>query len=290
MSQISADVQIKQEQESELKPKRERSPGFPCIPLKAAIDRLTSYSEKFGRHSTPIAKVSSVWNMAPKGSQSIQTIAALKYYGLINDEGLGDKRQIQISNDGQVYLRARQDEIKKKLLQKFALNPKEINKYWLKWGDDRPHNEVCLDTLTLGEETEVKYNDRGAHLFLKVYDETIEFAELSKYDKIESVESGLEEQEEEFIEREPDNMTATAFKSNQTIAQPQSVVKNVPVYQSEWDESALILEGKVLLKFPTSEISEESCTDLEDWFKNITTRLKRIAKSKANTPKELIEN
>ncbi|NTU50286.1 MAG: hypothetical protein HGA87_05305 [Desulfobulbaceae bacterium] len=61
------------------------------------------------------------------------------------------------------------------MLKRFALNPKEIAKFWEKWGCNRPPDVVCEDTLVL----ENAYNPKAAPLFLRVYDETIAFAGLN---------------------------------------------------------------------------------------------------------------
>lgn len=77
-------------------------------------------------------------------------------------------------------MRAQQDSIKKELLKRLALNPKEIEKFWKLWGEDRPHEAVCLDDLVL----KYNYNEKAAPLFLKVYDQTIGYAGLKSSDKM----------------------------------------------------------------------------------------------------------
>lgn len=159
---------------------RDRSPAFPFISLQAAIERLTDFDRVFGRHPTPANKVGLAWEMKENSSQAAQTLAALKYFGLLDYEGSGDTRKAFITEDGRTYLRAQQDEIKQKILKRLALTPKEISKFWEIWGSDRPHDAVCLDTLVI----ENKYNEKAAPIFIRVYDETIAFAGLRFSDKI----------------------------------------------------------------------------------------------------------
>jgi len=167
------------EQQAE-KVARERSPSFPFISLKAAVARLQDFEEKFLRQEPTADRVYLAWGMKGDTSQSQQTLAALKSFGLIDYKGTGPKRPVAISDMGRKYLRAQQDGIKQDLLKMFALKPKWISYFWSKWGADRVPDEIRLDALVLDH----KFNENAAPKFLKVYDETIAFAGLSSSDKV----------------------------------------------------------------------------------------------------------
>jgi hypothetical protein len=160
-------------------PKKERSPSFPFIPLKGAIERLEAFEKHFGRHSSPATLVGPAWGMKAQSSQSDQTLAALRSFGLLNYEGIGPKRLVSITEDGRRYLRAQQDSVKDAVLKQAALRPRIIRKFWAIWGADRPPDAVALDTLIL----ENGFSDTGARAFLKVYDDTVAYAKLSGSDK-----------------------------------------------------------------------------------------------------------
>lgn len=161
---------------------RERSPSFPFIPLDAAIERLIEFDAYSKRHPVPVNKVGLAWGMAPKTSQSDQTIAALRSFGLVEYQGTGDRKEAVLTPDARTYLRAQQDEIKRQVLKRAALYPKNIMKFWSIWGAARPSDEVCLDKLILDN----RFSDKGARSFLKVYDATIAYANLSESDKVAS--------------------------------------------------------------------------------------------------------
>lgn len=168
---------------------KDRSPSFPFIPLKTAIERLESFEKTFGRHHAPAAKVGLAWGMKEKSSQADQTLAALKSFGLLKYEGMGDARHAALTDEGRNYLRANQDSKKKEILKICALRPKIIRKFWAIWGADRPLDAVALDKLI-----EDGFSDGGAHNFLKVYDETTAFAGLSESDKVD-LEAGDNDEE-----------------------------------------------------------------------------------------------
>jgi hypothetical protein len=160
---------------------RDRSPSFPFIPLKTAVERLEAFEKKFSRHPTPAAKAGLAWGLREKSSQADQTLAALKSFGLVKYEGMGPARQVSLTLEGRNYLRALQDSIKRQILKQCALRPRIIRKFWAIWQDDRPPDEVALDSLVM----EHRFSDGGARSFLRVYDDTISFAGLSVSDKIE---------------------------------------------------------------------------------------------------------
>jgi hypothetical protein len=160
---------------------RDRSPSFPFIPLKTAVERLTAFEEHHKRAPTSPDRIGPAWEMRPNSSQAAQTIAALKAYGLLEPHrGENGARAIIVSEDGRTYLRAQQDSIKRDVLRRAALRPKQIEMCWRDWGADRPADAACLDHLVLSSG----FSKDGADKFLRVYDATIGFAGLAKADKI----------------------------------------------------------------------------------------------------------
>jgi len=153
---------------------KDRSPSYPFISLRTAIERLEALERIFGRHPAPASKIGLAWNMKEKSSQAFQTVAALKGYGLVEYEGSNEARVARISDRGRTYLRAQQDHIKREVLQLAALEPKIMRTFWEIWGADRPPDPVCLDDLVLKH----RFTDTAAKTFLKVYDETIEYSGL----------------------------------------------------------------------------------------------------------------
>lgn len=168
---------------------KDRSPSFPFIPLKTAIERLEAFDKKFGRHPAPAAKAALAWDMKEKSSQGDQTLAALKSYGLIKYDGMGAARHASLTDAGRNYLRAQQESIKKDILKSAALSPKNMRAYWAAWGADRPPDEVALDKLIL----EGSFSEGGARNFLKVYDDTISYAGLSNSDKLDPEQEGSDD-------------------------------------------------------------------------------------------------
>lgn len=166
------------EQEPHPKAPRERSPSFPFIPLKGAVERLEAFERYFGRHPAPTTKAGLAWGMKEKSSQADQTLAAMRSFGFIGYEGAGSGRVAVLTEEARNYIRTQQESVKEQILQQCALRPRIIRKYWTTWGADRPPDAVALDELY-----DAGFTDAGAENFLRVYDETIAFSGLFDSDK-----------------------------------------------------------------------------------------------------------
>jgi hypothetical protein len=157
-----------------------RSPSFPFVALKPAVERLEAFEKHFGGHPAPAGTTGMAWGMKERSSQADQTLAALRSFGLIEYEGMGPARTVSLTEEGRAYLRSQQEAEKQRILKQCALRPRIIRKFWAMWGADRPQDDAALEVLTRKDA----FSDAGAANFLKVYDETIAFAGLSSSEKI----------------------------------------------------------------------------------------------------------
>ena len=170
---------------------RDRSPAYPNIPLKAAIERLVEFDAHFKRSPARPEKIGEAWGIKGKAYVD-RTTAALRYYGLLQYQGGGKDRYIVTSDWGKAYLRSAQEETKQTVIKKAALLPKQIAFFWSQWGTDRPADAACLDELMFNH----RFGEAGARDFLKVYDATITYAGLTGSDKPDPI-AGAHPPEEE---------------------------------------------------------------------------------------------
>lgn len=257
-----------------VKAKRDRSPAYPFISLKTAMDRLSAFEAKFGRHPAPLEKAGIAWDLKPDSSQAAQTLSAMKYFGLLEYAGSTEHRAAVITEQARNYLRTQQATLKADMLKSFALKPKSMQNYWAKWNADRPIDEICLDELMLKDS----YTEVAAKLFLRVYDETIAFSGLAQADKIASMD-GEEEQQGETAPLPPP-AAKEPLMTNQFPVQPapapalaviQSFVGSVAMKQ----DTFTLDEGPVVLQWP-STMSATSFEDFNDW---ISLQLRKIKRS-----------
>jgi hypothetical protein len=102
-----------------------RSPAYPFIPVAKALDQTRALHKQEGEYAAPLASAFDAWGYGSKSSGGRQTLAALKYYGLIDIIGEGDARKVKISDQARrILLDTREDETEKKaLIRKVAMSP-----------------------------------------------------------------------------------------------------------------------------------------------------------------------
>jgi hypothetical protein len=237
---------------------RDRSPAFPVIPLKDALERLVQFETHFKRSSARPEKVMEAWDISAKGYAD-RIVAALRYFGLVDYQGQPGSRSVVVSEEGRKYLRAQQDEIKHEVIRAAALRPKQIAKFWADWGTDRPANAACLDELTMKNG----FSDGGARDFLKVYDATITFAGLGEHDKV------LPRVGEEKVEREEDRK-ATPLPPP-LVNQHRQQVKIMEGERIAFTEEGQ--PGQYLKLIASGEVDDTMLEALEDFVKRQRKRL-----------------
>jgi len=201
---------------------RDRSPAYPIIPLGPALERLAEFEAHFKRSPARPEKAGDAWGIKAK-AYTDRTVAALRYFGLLEYQTANGARSVVVSELGRNYLRAQQEETKRQIIAEVALKPKQIATFWALWGADRPADAACLDQLMLQNG----FSDAGARDFLKVYDATISFSGLKSSDKIAPVDPADDE-----LPEETEDDGSNVSEENQ-IDKPDRVAKKVKTMPGE---------------------------------------------------------
>lgn len=169
---------------------RQRSPKYPSISLKEAINRAKIFKDKEGWNKANIPVALKAWGYAAKSSGGLQTIASLKNYGLMNDEGSSSKRCVYLSGFSKQIL---QDNRKvsperDEAIKQAALKPRIFAELWVKWGKIGLPSDENMEYFLLSEKN---FNENSVSDLIKKFKETIEFAKLTSSD-------GVEERNEEL--------------------------------------------------------------------------------------------
>jgi len=126
-----------------------------------------------------LSDLAAAWGMGIKSSGTIQTVAALGAYGLLEDQGSGEARKFKVTD---LAFRALEDQrpgAREAALAEAALKPKLISEYVEKWKDGRPADGICISELRF----ERSFTEDGAKAFLKVFDDTVGFTKGAESDK-----------------------------------------------------------------------------------------------------------
>jgi hypothetical protein len=167
------------------KRKRTRSPAYPFVNLETAITRAKQFFDKEQRNAANISVAVTHWGYGNESSNGAQTIAALTSFGLLQDEGIGDKRKVRLTQNAlRILLDARPDSKERaELVKQAALAPKIHQQLWEKWGTNLPSDAQLRHTLLL--EWPIPFNENAVDGFIREYRETVAFAKLLEFDKLD---------------------------------------------------------------------------------------------------------
>lgn len=162
--------------------KKHRSPAYPFISLKKALERAKTLYEHDKRHPTPLPVAAKHWGYGEKSSGGLQTVSALKQYALLEDVGGGGGRRVKLTD---LALAILLDEVpnspdRAKAVKRAALNPKLYAEMFEKWGIELPSDESVRTYL----KRDKLFNDDAVGGVIKDYKDTLEYAKLTESDKI----------------------------------------------------------------------------------------------------------
>src|SRR3954452_1688072 len=79
--------------------KRFRSPPYPGVDLREAIEKATQLYAKAHQNAVGVGVLAEAWDFGSVRSSGIWTMAAaLLQFGLLEDEGSGEKRKFKITD------------------------------------------------------------------------------------------------------------------------------------------------------------------------------------------------
>ena len=150
-----------------------RSPSFPGISLKTAVERAQAIWDRYKQFPQPVKTYTDAWNYkSPKTGPASVTFAAMRKYGLVSVAGNGDDRTASLT-DLAVDILMKPDHLAE--LQHAALLPPIHKETWERFGTDVP----TADALRYEFVRQRGFTDTGLNDFLREYRETITYAQLS---------------------------------------------------------------------------------------------------------------
>jgi hypothetical protein len=151
--------------------KKVRSPSFPFVGLREALDRARAFYEAEQRNAARPETAAAHWGYSPKSSGGKQTIAALRSFGLLEGDSL-----VKLSGRAlRILLDEREgSEERSRLVQQAALMPPVHARLWERYGAELPSPQTLRLSLILDEG----FNENSVDDFLTEYRETLEYARL----------------------------------------------------------------------------------------------------------------
>jgi len=160
---------------------RHRSPAYPAIPLRKALERAKEFYSVQKQHAAPTTATVGIWGFGSKSSGGAQVISALKQYGLLSESGEGESRQLQLTDVALGIIRDEREPSPDRdaAIRKAALLPKIYAEMWKKWDGHLPAEATVKYFLT----HERDYNETAIPDLIASYKDTVVFAKLAEPDK-----------------------------------------------------------------------------------------------------------
>jgi hypothetical protein len=290
---------------------RERSPAYPFIGLSEALERARQFFKIERKNAAFVHVAVKHWGYKEKSSGGIQTIAALKAFGLMKDAGSGKDRKVQLSDLG---LQIIQDERlespeRDQLVKRAALTPKIHATLWNKYRGELP----SPDNLTHELKVEFGFNPNVIDDFIDEYKDTISLAKLSDSDMVSlEVNGGRSEKGVyiphvgDYVQWEPGGVlqftepkrvrdispdgkfafvegSQTGLPIGELMREvapgftkniPQHLQGQLPQNKNMKEDVFSLSEGRVVIQWPTP-LSADSIQDVKDWLKIVERKIAR---------------
>jgi len=191
------------------KKSRQRSPNYPAIGLEKALERAQTIKDQAGRHAMPIGVAYGAWNY--KTAAGDQTVAALRAFGLIEVEGVKDKRQLKLTEAAWRILGNAPD--RPELLKVAALRPEIHKRIWEKYEGAAVSDAILGDYL----KWDLGFNATFVDSFITQFRATIAFANVNSSDTVAG---------EYSEERESEETAPMQSQTTPTRVTPSNITQN----------------------------------------------------------------
>lgn len=105
---------IASETETKPKPRRHRSPAYPSLSLREAVQKAEAFYRNHGIHRVSTEAVAKGWNFEGVSGMAGRAIASLKQFGLLSEEEENGHRLVKLSDLGRKIVQLSSDDTRRK--------------------------------------------------------------------------------------------------------------------------------------------------------------------------------
>ena len=227
---------------------RTRSPSYPGIDLKEAIEKARIIYSNEGQSAALVDTIARHWGYKPSSGSANVNLAALRKFGLVTYEGTGDSRKarltdaaLRIIRDDQPVSRERDEAIRRA-----ALAPAIHKELW-KMTQEGASDASLIDFLKFVQS----FSDGAAPDLVQEFKRTIAFAKLAETDSVSDSDSDTDLDEDiDLMDVQPEGSgTQVLIRKPQTyripLTQRKMVVFQIPreIDEPEWDQMMAVLKA-----------------------------------------------
>lgn len=252
--------------------RRGRSPSYPAISLDAAVQRAKELWDEEKQYPAPAETAVKHWGYRSLNGPAGLALAALKKFGLVEYEGSGSDRLVQLTDLAVEIIANPDQQAKAAAIQTAALQPAIHKELWDKYGSSLPSNDNLKWELT----RQRNFTNTGATEFIREYRRTIAVAQLAGTDSVATQTPESETQddshdEEERVTSPPARRQPRPHRMSESNANvltiplpgrtPVIIEGDFPISDQQWDQLMAVLNA---MKPGLVSVAEEHASDLED--------------------------
>jgi hypothetical protein len=220
------------------KPARMRSPNYPGVSLRAAVERARVFYTADKRSWSHVDTALHHWGFQPKSGGGLVVLAALKSFGLLETEGIGNVRRVRLTEFGLRILLLDAPEHaaeRQRLFQEAALKPKIHAELWKYYKGVLPSDP----TLRYELMTSRGFTENAVKEFIPQYKDTIAFANLTAGDKLTGNDGDNSPPPDPFAvppvsQTHVTSTPASSTPAGQDVGKPSTRVVNLPLSGDTW--------------------------------------------------------
>jgi hypothetical protein len=292
------------------KKKRQRSPNYPAVGLKEAIDRLKLFMKEDGRAGAAPGIAAKHIGFSTAHGQAYSVLAALKKFGLVEDK---DGRLIPTQRAVEINSLPESDPRRLKAIRDAALSPAIYAELIAQYKDT---GLPATDTLAGELEAYKGFNPNAVKEFLKGFKDTLDFAGLTDFSVLGSeltaeddgapkvkigdfvqwecrgqiqfrepkrVRSFSDDGQYVFVDGSNTGMPIAEVSVEEAPANPPNLPRIVPPPREARtgggsatmrQDVFSITEGDVVLSWPTP-LSSDSIEEIKDWLRIAERKISR---------------
>jgi hypothetical protein len=175
-----------------------RSPNYPILTLEKSLEMVRKLYDAYQQKAVPAPLAMEAMGYSIKSGRSIQMMASLSYYQLIDAErGQIENRKVNVTNLAVTIIKHPDPKEREKAIKEAALNPSIFNKIIEKYPGQLPQERLLEWNL----ESEYEFNPKSIKDFIAVFRQTMDFAKIYekgiiKEESDETKEYHLDEEED----------------------------------------------------------------------------------------------
>ena len=159
-----------------------RSPSYPDLDLREAIEKVQVVWDRESRNLAPVTTIQEHWGYRANTGPALRAVAALKKFGLLEDQGRGATRQARLTDLAESILLDKRESSTERdaAIRNAALTPPIHADLWEQYQGNLPSDATLQFVLTKDR----KFSPGGAEALIKEFRATIAFAKLEDAESI----------------------------------------------------------------------------------------------------------